>query len=171
MIQIDIARLLAHNAGLLLAQAEQARREQNQSKESEYCIQAIILFQAAIEAIINEELLNHPLLASVRREDNELHKRFKSLSFKNKWKKVYETLQIKETEYLEAYLRFYSLYRVPITHPKSRYISIQKYTYNLVIEGFENGWYAVQLLYAILGKDLTSWEEFCSVVGIVINNS
>lgn len=169
MIQLDIARLLAQNAGLLLSGAQKANAEQNYAKEAECCIQAIILFQSAIEAIINEELLIHPLLEPVRQEDHELHKRFKSLSFKNKWKKVYDTLHITETEFLENYLRFYSTYRVPITHPKSRYVNVEKYTFRHTLEAFENGWYAVQLLYAILGKELTSWEEFCSSVGIHIN--
>ncbi|MBP7966765.1 hypothetical protein KAZ66_00685 [Candidatus Woesebacteria bacterium] len=167
MIQIDIAQLLAINAGLLLAQAQKAQGEKSEGKEAEFCIQAILLFQSAIEAILNEELLNHPLLESVRRADQDLHKRYKSLSFKNKWKKVYDTLQIQETEYLDIYLQFYKMYRVPITHPKSRYVNVEKYTFQNVLEGFENGWYALQLVYAILGKELTSWEEFCRTAGIL----
>ncbi len=170
MIQIDIAQLLAINAGLLLAQAQKAQSEKSEGKEAEFCIQAILLFQAAIEAILNEELLNHPLLEPVRRADQDLHKRYKSLSFKNKWKKVYDTLQIQETEYLDIYLQFYKTYRVPITHPKSRYVNMEKYTFPHVLEGFENGWYALQLVYAILGKELTSWEEFCAAAGILISD-
>ena len=166
MIQIDIARMLAHSAGLQLSKAQTASREKNQLKESEACIHAILLFQAAIEAIINEELFTHPLLAAIRNEELELHKRFKSLSFKNKWKKAYEALQIKDTEYLEAYLRFYSTYRVPITHPKSRYVSVQKYSCKSAYHGIENGWYMFQLLYAILGKELTSWDDFCNEIDL-----
>ena len=166
MIQIDIARLLLNRAGFSLAEAQTAHVANNEQIESECAIQAVILFQAAIEAIVNEEIFNHPLLETVKKEEEELNKRLKSLSFKNKWKKVYDALQIKEQEYLDNYLHFYSHFRVPITHPKSRYISIEKYSYKHVYEGLENGWFTVQLLYAILGKELTSWKEFCKQSGI-----
>ncbi len=165
-IQTDIARLLSFKAGEHLALAGKAAESGDEQKEIEECIQTVILFQTAMEAIINEEVYNHPLLEEVKLEEYELNKRYKSLSFKNKWRKAYETLQIKDTENLEAYLQFYSYFRSPISHPRSRYQALDKYTFQKVCDGIENGWYAAQLLFAILGKELTSWNEFSKKVGI-----
>ncbi len=165
-IQTDIARLLSYKAGEHLALAKKASEEINEQIEIEQSIQAVILFQTAMEAIINEEVYNHPLLEEVKLEEYELNKRYKSLSFKNKWRKAYESLQIKDTEHIEEYLQFYSKYRSPISHPRSRYQSLDKYTYKHVLEGIESGWYAAQLLFAILGKELTSWNEYAKRIGI-----
>ncbi len=165
-IHLDIARLLSQHAGEHLARASQFHTEGNTQEEIEACIQSVILFQTAMEAIINEEVYNHPLLEEVKFEEYELNKRYKSLSFKNKWKKAYETLQIKDTENLNSYLTFYSKYRSPISHPRSRYLILDAYTFPTVVKGIEYGWYASQLLFAILGKDLMSWEEFCQSAGI-----
>ncbi|MFA9289195.1 MAG: hypothetical protein ACEQSA_04945 [Weeksellaceae bacterium] len=166
---IDLAMLLSQKAGEHLVDAyhfSQNKDATSSLKEAEACIQAIILFQTSMEAIINEEVLNHPLLKEVKTEQEELHRHFKSLSFKNKWIRAYETLQLHETEYLNDYLTFYTEFRTPITHPKSRYISVQKYRFKAVCDGLENGWYTFQLLFAILGKQLTSWDEFCEQIGL-----
>ncbi len=165
-IQTDIARLLSYKAGEHLALAKKAAEEVSDQIEIEQSIQAVILFQTAMEAIINEEVFNHPLLEEVKLEEYALNKRYKSLSFKNKWRKAYETLQIKDTEHIEEYLQFYSKYRSPISHPRSRYQSLDKYTYKNVCEGIESGWYAAQLLFAILGKELTSWNEYAKRIKI-----
>lgn len=160
-IQTDIARLLSLKAGEHLKTAQKAFEKAQEQKEIEASIQAVILFQTAMEAIINEEVFNHPLLDEVKQEEYELNKRFKSLSFKNKWKRAYDVLQIKDVDYLEEYLNFYTMFRSPISHPRSRYQALDKYTFKNVLSGIESGWYASQLLFAILGKDLTSWDEFC----------
>ncbi len=165
-IQTDIARLLSLKAGEHLLHAKRALESTDDQKEIESAIQAVILFQTAMEAIINEEVFNHPLLEEVKLEEFELNKRFKSLSFKNKWKRSYEVLQIHDSENLDAYLLFYSKYRSPISHPRSRYRALDAYTFEHVSEGIENGWYASQLLFAILGKEMMSWEEFEIAVGL-----
>lgn len=166
--QVDIARLLTHAAGTQLAKAHIASQKKNAKGEIETSIQATILFQAGMEAIINEEIQNHDLLVTVKKENEALLQHYKSLSFKNKWQKSYEALQIRETDYLLQYLHFYSQYRVQITHPHSRFLSVQKYRFTNVYPGMENGWYAAQLLFAILGKELTSWETFCHEIGLPI---
>jgi len=168
MTQIDIAKLLISAAGKQLTHSYEAYKKKDITYEIEECIQALILFQAGMEAIINDEITNHPLLSSVKSEESDLNTHFKSLSFKNKWTKSYEALQIREFEYLEAYLDFYSQYRIPITHPKRRYVSLSTYRFRKIYEGIENGWYAVQLLYAVLGKELTSWELFCKEYSLVL---
>ena len=132
MTPVDIARLLTNASGKQLALAYQSHQIKDTTAETEHCIQALILFQAGMEAIINEEIHNHGLLAEVRQENEDLFVRFKSLSFKNKWYRSYEVLQIKETEYLKEYVLFYSQYRVPITHPKSIYLSLEKYRFTKI---------------------------------------
>lgn len=154
----DIARLLFSCAGSHLRTASEADSPETEERS---CIQGVILFQTGMEAVINEEINNHPLLEEVRTEELELNKRYKSLSFKNKWKRAYDVLQIRDDEHLLAYLTFYSQYRSPISHPRSRYLNLDEYRFSRIISGIESGWYAMQLLFAILGKDLTSWEEFC----------
>jgi|GEM_PF-6199690 len=168
MAQIDIANLLISAAGKQLAHAHEAYKKKNISYEIEECIQSIILFQAGLEAIINDEIANHPLLSPVKAEEHDLNMHYKSLSFKNKWTKSYEALQIRELEYLNVYLDFYSRYRIPITHPKRRYVSLSTYRFKKIYKGIENGWYAVQLLYAVLGTGLTSWEDFCNQYNLVL---
>lgn len=165
-IQTDVARLLSLKAGEHLKAAQKAFEKAQEQKEIEASIQAVILFQTAMEAIINEEVFNHPLLEEVKLEEYQLNKRFKSLSFKNKWKRSYEVLQIKETDYLDEYLQFYTTYRSPISHPRSRYQALDKYTFKNVMSGIESGWYASQLLFAILGKEIMSWDEFKKKAGI-----
>jgi len=171
MTQIDIARLLTTSTGKQLLQSYNASQAGDIKQEIETSIQALILFQAGMEAVINEEIGNHPLLAAVKAEDEKLNSSYKSLSFKNKWKKSYEALQIFEYDYLNEYLRFYSQYRIQITHPKQRYMSLSKYRFNRIYDGIENGWYAMQLLYAVLGKELTSWEEYCKEHSILFPNT
>lgn len=165
---VDIARLLTHAAGEHLVSAHDASQKKKAAPETEACIQTIILFQAGMEAIINEEIQNHELLAEVKKENDALLRHYKSLSFKNKWLHSYEALQIRETDYLYHYLHFYTHYRSPISHPRSRYIPVHKYRFQPVCEGIENGWYAAQLLFSILGKELTSWEAYCTQIGLDI---
>lgn len=163
MKYIDIAHLLTSAAGNHLSLAYQAKEVKQTVSEINELIQAVLLFQAAMESIINEEIHNHELLVHVRDEEQYLNTKFRSLSFKNKWRKSYEELHIKDAEYLELYLHFYTLYRVQITHPKSRSLPLKKYRYKKIYEGLQNGWYASQMLFAILGKELVSWEDFCTI--------
>jgi len=167
MTQVDIAKLLISAAGKQLAHSYEAYKKKDITYEIEECIQALILFQAGMEAIINDEIANHPLLSSVRGEEQSLNSHYKSLSFKNKWTKSYEALQIRELEYLDVYLEFYSSYRIPITHPKRRYVSLSTYRFKKIYHGIENGWYTVPLLYAVLGKELTSWDQFCADYSLI----
>ena len=60
IIQIDIARLLITNAleHLKLAENLHKKHEIHLINEAEECIQAIILFQSGMEAVITEEIEN-----------------------------------------------------------------------------------------------------------------
>lgn len=169
---IDIAQLLSKKAGDQLCKAYEFSQQANSKKESEACIEAVILFQACMEAIINEEIESHRLLSAVREENEEMHKKFRSLSFRNKWLQSYEVLRLQDKqEYLQNYLLFYTKFRVPITHPHSRFSDISLFTFSAVYEGIKNGWYAAHLLLTKLGKNYShdTWEGFCERCGISIN--
>lgn len=179
IFQIDIGQVLLKKTALHLIAAKDAflkfsNAQDNQEstlcrkQEIEQCIEAVILFQAAMEAMINEEIDSNQMLLQVKEENESLYKKFRSLSFKNKWEKSYQVLQIRDKgEYLKKYLQFYTSYRVPITHPKSRYIQVDNLTYFNVYEGMKSGWKAAELLYKKLKKEkvLGIWEDYCKEIG------
>lgn len=179
---VDIASLLSVSAGELLAKAYQIHTEMKKyarnsdsyfelrSKERVVCIQGVILFQASMEAMINEEIENEPKLKVIKKKSDELNSKFKILSFKNKWELAFEVLGVPKncTTYLEKYLKFYIKFRVPITHAKSRYVEAEKFNFTNVYEGIKNGYYAVESFYTHLikfSKEHT-WKEFCKKVQI-----
>ncbi len=61
-------------------------------------------------------------------------------------------------EDLKNYFTFYSKYRGPISHPRTRYQTIKKYTYKETIAGLKSGWQACMILYEKLGKKITPWS-------------
>ena len=161
-VQIDIAELLIDQAITHLISASKFQKIQDQTAESEACIQAVILFQVAMEAIINEEIERSASLESVKKENKGLSSKFKSLSFRNKWERAFDALHISKRKELNAYFIFYGRYRNLVSHPKSRYVSLSNYDFERVFLGIKNGWNAIELLYSGLGKTRISWEEMCS---------
>ncbi len=160
-IQIDIATFLFEKAKQHVKLAKSLQSKKNdEMKEAHECIQAIILFQTGMEAFINEEIESEKKLLPVKKEQNDLGTKYKTLSFKNKWEMAYDSLKIKKRESMHAYLSFYSNYRILISHPKSRYISLENYEYEKVYEGLKSGWESMQLLFESLGKTMKSWNEF-----------
>ena len=162
IIQIDIARLLITNAleHLKLAEKFHKKHISHPIDEAEECIQAIILFQSGMEAVITEEIENEKRLKVVLDENNELARKHHSLSFKNKWLRSFEALSIKERKSLNTYFKFYSNYRLPISHPKGRYLSLEKYRFKETIMGIKNGWEAIELLYKSLKKTYQSFDDY-----------
>lgn len=129
-------------------------------RETEESIQAIVLFQSAMEAVITEEIENEPLLEPIKKQNLALFSKHKSLSFKNKWEKTFEILAIKNKKSLEKYVTFYSTHRIPISHPKSRFISVEPYSSLQIEAGIQSGWEAMQELFKTLGKETMSWKKF-----------
>ena len=162
IIQIDIARLLITNAleHLMAAEKLHNSRKENLIDEAEECIQAIILFQSAMEAIITEEIENEKKLKKVFKENSELARTHHSLSFKNKWLRGFDVLLVKDRKSLNAYLKFYTDYRLPISHPKGRYLSLEKYRFKETLNGIKNGWQTIELLYKSLEKNYQSFDEY-----------
>jgi hypothetical protein len=156
-IPVDIARLLSSKAGEHLQESFTHSEEgitPNPRRETEESIQAVILFQAAMEAVITEEIENDSLLVNIKKENEALFAKHKSLSFKNKWEKAFDELKITKRPHLEAYLSFYSTHRIPISHPKSRYISLEDYSYHTIEAGINHGKKAMELLMKALKKKL-----------------
>lgn len=169
---IDIAFLLAEKAGKHLSQAYLYAQSGEHRKESEECIEAVIIFQASMEAVINEEIESHRGLKLVREENEELYRRFRSLSFKNKWERAYVAVDLQdELHYLSSYFEFYTKYRVPITHPQSRYEDISEFNWQSVYKGIQSGWYAAHVLLAKLEKQYSqdTWEDYCNKCGLPIS--
>jgi hypothetical protein len=160
-IQIDIATFLFENAKhhIKLAKSFQSKKN-DEMKEAHECIQAIILFQTGMEAFINEEIESEKKLVSVKKEKENLASKYKTLSFKNKWELAYDALKIKNRSTLNLYMQFYANYRILISHPKSRYISLENYEYEKVYMGLQCGWESMQVLFESLGKSMKSWKEF-----------
>ena len=156
--QIDIAELLIHNAMSHLAKASKQYSAKDQLGESEACIQSVLLFQVAMEAIINEEIERAKPLETLKKENKELSRKFKSLTFRNKWERTFDLLEIRKRNELNTYIAFYGKYRNLVSHPKSRYVSVGNYDYEKVYEGIQNGWLAVDILYEVLGKTRISWD-------------
>ncbi len=162
IIQIDIARLLITNAleHLKLAENLHKKHKTHLIDEAEECIQAIILFQSAMEAVITEEIENEKKLKLVLDENEELARKHHSLSFKNKWLRAFDALLIKERRSLDAYLVLYSDYRLPISHPTGRYLSLAKYQFKDTLKGIKSGWETIELLYKALGKTYQSFQKY-----------
>jgi len=173
---IDIAMILSNTAGKLLSQAYILHKQMSETdhndkeyfllrgKEREICIEVVILFQASMEAMINEEITNEKKLRSVQKESERLSNKFKVLSFKNKWQLSFKALAIssKEVNYLEKYLLFYIKFRVPITHAKSRYVNAELFNFLNIYDGVKNGYLAIEAFYRHLEKHSFEhrWKEF-----------
>ena len=177
MEEVDIAQVLSLKAGKHLGEAYQLHQQLESPElshddrnkltklEAEACIEAVILFQSSMEAVINEEIERHKHLIEVKKEKDLRLRRYRNLSFKNRWMKSYDELGMDPTKgALADYLEFYNEFRVTITHPTSRFVNIEKYNFENVYEGIRSGWLAMELLYEKLDKvhPVVSWETYCS---------
>ncbi len=167
-VQIDIAELLINQSIEHLIAASKLVSPEHELVEAEECIQAVILFQVAMEAIINEEIERSPLLKEVKKENAALSTKYKSLSFKNKWERAFDVMKIRKKKELNEYFTFYSRYRILVSHPKSRYISLDQYDYENVYKGIRSGWKTIELLFLGLKKSRVSWEEMSREIGLVL---
>lgn len=176
MEEVDIAQVLSLKAGRHLGEAYKLHRQLKGHKpdnqeiqqltklEAEACIEAVILFQSSMEAVINEEIERHKHLLAVKKEKDKRLTRFRNLSFKNRWMKSFDELGMDPTiGPLGDYIEFYNDFRVTITHPKSRFVNIERYSFENVYEGIRSGWFAIELLYEKLDKESPeySWEAYC----------
>jgi hypothetical protein len=185
--KIDIAKILSLKAGEHLSRVYEFHKEMSthqlqdqeyfalRRKEIESCIEAVILFQASLEAIINEELESDKKLEKVKKENDDLNKKFKMLSFKNKWLRTFAVLKIDKAseKYLENYLDFYIKFRIPITHARSRYVNAEQFNFPNVYSGIKNGYLFLEKFYQCLHKfeEEHSWNYFCITCNLPLDYS
>ncbi len=181
VLKLDIAELLIRRAGIRLSDAYRAFWEQTvpgldefaihqlRETEAQAGIEVILVFQSGMEAMINEEISTNRKLQGIRRERDALQRRLKDLTFKNKWEMSYQLLGVTDTHgYLDSYLSFYRDYRVPITHPRTRYVDVSEYRFPKVYRGIRNGWLAYMRLSTSWENEAQteSWERFCEECGL-----
>ncbi|MCX7996824.1 MAG: hypothetical protein N2691_03665 [Patescibacteria group bacterium] len=183
--QVDVAELLIRRAGMRLGDAYSHFWEASvpgipdrkavilRTREAESCIEAILLFQSGMEAIINEEISTNSKLVSVRREREYHQKRVRDLSFKNKWENSFKALELEDDGTLRKYLEFYRDYRVPITHPRNRYFDVSPYRFPQVYAGIKSGWLAFMMLAGNWEQSARAgaWESFCNACNLPIEVS
>ena len=129
--------------------------------ELEECIEAIILFQAMMEAVINHELDTNSKLSTLTKKQKA--------SFAGKWENSFNILSAftDGKESLGKYLEFYKNYRIPVVHPKSRkkLENVENFRFPNIHEGIKNGWLAFAELSEKLGTphNKDSWTVFCGM--------
>jgi hypothetical protein len=120
------------------------------------CIKAVVLFQAMMEALVNDAI-EHDGVPEAK-------------CFADKWKGAFRHLGIADDSHIEAYLPCYRELRNRVVHPKERRLQIdgQKLRFPFVHNSLREGWLAFAQLAAALGTphDHNSWEIFCAANGV-----
>ncbi|MCA9371957.1 hypothetical protein KC726_03590 [Candidatus Woesebacteria bacterium] len=107
---------------------KRAVRAGNTQKQQHHSMLAIIFLHLFMETFISEAIHSSPKLAELKKEEQELNKIYKSLSFKNKWKKTFDLLHIKPQSELDDFLAFDERFRAPLVHPKGAFINADLYS-------------------------------------------
>lgn len=127
---------------------------------------SVILFQAMMEALINDVLENKRSMIPL--QDSEVKRLEKS--FASKWTGVLQAVH-KPTNNFKYYEdNIYKKLRIPLTHPTAKNLSnLDDLDFNNLYEGFKNGWIAYSLLYDGLGiphdtrGESDSWTAICKI--------
>ncbi len=133
------------------------------------CSASIILFQAMMEAIINDSIEKESALSNI---ENDIVVANDSFNFKNKWKYSLKHLGQDPQEFLNYFSEIYDKYRNDLIHPKNEGIDVlSKMTYQIIFKGFKKGWTAYSQLYDGLGHphDEDSWKIICRTYGLIKN--
>ncbi len=114
---------------------------------------SIMMFQAMMEALINDSMEREPALSNVDKS-----------SFKSKWKGALGELKQDTGTFLKYHNDIYRKYRNPIVHPKKIALkSFNDISFLEILKGYYNGWDAYSRLYDGLGHpvDPDSWKTMC----------
>ncbi|MEE8473642.1 MAG: hypothetical protein V3S82_10785 [Dehalococcoidia bacterium] len=113
-----------------------------------------MMFQAMMEALINDSLEREPALSNVDKEG----------SFRSKWETALGELEQDASTFSMYFNDIYKKYRNPIVHP----IDIELRSFNdisfmEILKGYYNGWDAFSKLYDGLCQphDPDSWKTMC----------
>lgn len=141
---------------------ELASKRQN---EFQFCIKAVILFQASMEAIINQAITTKPDIQEFIKVC--LKKKWCEASFQDKWEKTLEKYKIESENFKEYHKNIYQTLRNKVVHPKNRYSveNADKFIFSNVYSGFKNGWLAFASLSQVVGypHDNNSWDIYCDI--------
>jgi len=117
---------------------------------------SIMMFQAMMEALINDSLEHETKLDFIS----------KDASFRDKWRRALGTLA-KDTAPFERYhTSIYTKFRNPFVHPKRvEMASFDQLSFAALRAGYREGWAAYESLYDGLGHplDADSWGTMCKV--------
>lgn len=152
--------------------------------EFQFCIKAVILFQAGMEAIINQTITTKPGIQELIEEFIEVKykkkKKWHEAAFKDKWEKTLDKYKIELENFKEYHKNIYQTLRNKVVHPEYRYsgekpksakkpkeliFSADKFIFSNVYSGFKNGWLAFASLSQAVGDphDNNSWDIYCDI--------
>ncbi|HEX2906022.1 MAG TPA: hypothetical protein VHO69_04135 [Phototrophicaceae bacterium] len=121
-------------------------------QEFNFCADSIIFFQAMMEAIINQVIIEYPQLKPPKD------------TFAEKWTNAFN-IHLLDTEDLDMYLAFYRSHRNPLIHPKTRdrVEHVETFRFPIVYDGLRAGWASFKDLFRALGTphDENSWQIMC----------
>jgi hypothetical protein len=116
---------------------------------------SIMMFQAMLEAVINDAVEKESALSSVRKDGN----------FWNKWNDALNRLSQDIQSFSSYHTSIYKKYRNPIVHPKEiEANSFNDLSVQELHRGYSDGWHAFSSLYSGLGHPLDngSWGIMCN---------
>ncbi len=122
---------------------------------------SVMMFQAMMEALINDSLHTESSLASVNKN--------KKLSFKSKWCKALKEVGEKTDSFLTYNDSIYVKFRNPMIHPSPKKLAtFDDLSTQVIQSGFYSGWEAFGMLYRGLGHppDQDSWNTMCGRYGL-----
>ena len=140
---------------------ELAFKRQN---EFQFCIKAVILFQASMEAIINQAITTK---SDIKELIEVKYNKKKKPTFQDKWEKTLEKYEIELENFKEYHENIYRNLRNNVVHPDNRYSvkNAEKFIFSNVYSGFKNGWLAFASLSQAVGypHDNNSWDIYCDI--------
>lgn len=116
---------------------------------------SIMMFQAMMEAIINDSLERENALSDIKKKD----------TFYNKWTGALRAVEASTTSFATYKTDIYDKFRIPMLHPKNVELNtFDELSFKFLLAGYKNGWLAFEALHAGLGHphDADSWITMCT---------
>lgn len=158
-------QLIEYNYNPLDYQNLSIQLASERQNEFQFCIQAVILFQASMEAIINQVITTQPDTKEFI--EASLKKKWYQASFKDKWCKTLKKQKIELKNFEKYHENIYRTLRNNVVHPKNRYSveNAEKFIFPDVYLGFQHGWLAFAFLSQAVGSphDNNSWDIYCNI--------
>ncbi|MEA5575741.1 hypothetical protein [Anabaena sp. UHCC 0451] len=167
-------QLIEYNYNALDYQSVSIELASKRKNEFQFCIQAVILFQVSMEAIINQVITTKPEIQKFIEDSLKKKKKWYDATFKDKWCKTLEKQKIELENFEKYHENIYRTLRNNVVHPRHRYsgekpekliFSADKFIFSNVYSGFKNGWLAFASLSQAVGypHDNNSWDIYCDI--------